>query len=159
MLEVRCGQYLIFFQNLFYELLSDITILHVDMFFLHVDMIYLVCRGSNVSSYKRIMSTWDNYILNYQALLFILNGAVVQSTEVVLCHLDRYCNVGEYQYFPMYITPNITGDKVEAGTRIYFHCHEGYYLRCAKSALCLANGRLIGINMMCECDQGEILCF
>lgn len=100
MLEVRCGRYLKFFQNLFYELLSDITILHVDMFFLHVDMIYLVCRGSNVSSYKRIMSTWDIYILNCQALLFILNGAVVQSTEVVLCHLDRYCNVGEYQYFP-----------------------------------------------------------
>lgn len=66
---------------------------------------------------------------------------------------NRYCYVGEYQYFPMYITPNITGDKVEAGTRIYFHCQDGYYLRCAKSALCLASGQLIGINMMCECQK------
>lgn len=71
----------------------------------------------------------------------------------ILCHSDKDCYVGSFQRFPMFITPEIAGDRVDVGTRIYLHCHEGYFLRCAGSLLCLESGRMEGLGMMCQCDR------
>lgn len=75
------------------------------------------------------------------------------NNNVFLCHSDKDCYVGTFQRFPMFITPEIAGDRVDVGTRIYLHCHEGYFLRCAGSLLCLESGRMEGLGMMCQCDR------
>lgn len=82
------------------------------------------------------------------------NGWEYDGPSVPACG-NKDCYVGSFQRFPMFITPEIAGDRVDVGTRIYLHCHEGYFLRCAGSLLCLESGRMEGLGMMCQCDPNH----
>lgn len=75
----------------------------------------------------------------------------------VFLHLDRYCDVTWLHRQGMYLTPNV-GGKAKVGTRLQANCLQNKRLRCGKSAVCMPNGRLNGIEQMCFCE-GEFCWF
>ena len=75
----------------------------------------------------------------------------------VFLHIDRYCDVTWLHRQGMYLTPNV-GGKAKVGTRLQANCLQNKRLRCGKSAVCMPNGRLNGIEQMCFCE-GEFCWF
>nr|XP_022312913.1 complement component receptor 1-like protein [Crassostrea virginica] len=77
-------------------------------------------------------------------------GWEYEGSSMPVC-ANRYCDVTWLHRQGMYLTPNVDG-KAPVGTRLQANCLQNKRLRCGKSAVCMPNGRLNGIEHMCFCE-------